>query len=113
MLLGWRIWYEDGRIIKQTTFEEWVNADDDGLYGKMLYYDDEVKVPREIQLADWYYVAPHQYSNEFIHGTCNDNKIKETKKRYPGAVLKRGKWGPTIYFTKLRNKVWAMTWDED
>lgn len=110
MLRGWRVFYEDGTILKQTTFEEWCASPNDGIYGKILYFDEGP--PREIQQNDWYYVAPH-HSGEFIHGHCQDMKLGETLMRYPGAVFKQGKWAPTPYWRQLTDKVLGMSWDGD
>lgn len=108
MLLGWRVWYEDGSVIEQTTFEEWCAGPEDGIYGKILYFS--TGTPREIQQNDWYFVAPH-HSGEFIHGHCQDHKLGEALRRYQGAIFKSGKWGPTDYWRALTDSAMGRSWN--
>lgn len=103
---GWRVWYETGEVYDSKS-SEWRSLPDDGVYLKVVYYSDGT---RQLQQADRYFVAPH-FSSEDIHGTCNDSNYEETKRRYPGAVFKRGKWGPDDYYRKIVDEALDSVWE--
>jgi len=92
-VIGWVIYYGDGRVIssKKSTPK---NLPDDDVQIRMLYFDEICKSNgyhnTEIQNgSDYYFFAPSQHG--VIYGASNDT-IEEIMRRYPGAIVTRGKW---------------------
>ncbi len=107
MVLGWRCWYDDGSVYSSKE-SEWADLPDDGLLIRMIYYEGGGK---QIQSgSDYFYEAPH-FSGEPILGEGKNLNNIET--RYPGAIIKKGRWAPDGYFRNLVDESMKRTWDDD
>lgn len=103
---GWRVWYDDGSVHDSRTLR-WEDLPEDGLLVKMLYYTDGT---RQIQHGmDWYYEAPHPQG--VIRGTAMERDLPELPERYPGAILKRGRWAPEELYYRVLEAAMASTWE--
>lgn len=105
-VLGWRVWYDDGTVFDSRR-HRWVDLPEDGVLVRMIYYRDG----RQIQQGmDYYYEAPHG-SGEPILGTAR--ATDDLARRYPGAVIKRGRWAPDAYYRRIVDAAMASTWTDD
>lgn len=88
---GWRAWYVGGQVYEGTTFAQWHDLPADGVLVVMLYYDRDAAQGRPLRLSlsgdDYYWQTPAA-----VFGSSKDAQ-EQIKLRYPGASLKRGKWG--------------------
>jgi hypothetical protein len=105
-ILGWAAWVDT-----ETGTEIYSSADlpDDGIIYLMLYKDEgdgqEENVNRYIYKesldgVDHYFKAPH-HSGIPIYAS-NNEPVEAIMERYPGAVIKKGKWVPHEYFERIR-----------
>ena len=110
-ILGWAAWVDTktGTEIYSSKETEWADLPDDGIIFIMLYKDEgdgQVEnltryTHREnMSGVDHYFMAPHS-SGMPIYGSNNDS-ITSIKKRYPGAIIKKGKWIPHELFQQIR-----------
>jgi hypothetical protein len=100
---GWRIWFDDGRVYQSST-DKWEELPDDGVLVRMLYFTDGTK---QIQCGnDFYYEAPHPQGT--IYGAANE--AFWDPKRYPGAIVKRGRWAPDAYFKRIHDAAFDSVW---
>lgn len=100
---GWRAYYTDGRAFDSAT-HDWVDLPDDGLLVLVIYYDrwsgdGTVQQRMTLDGDDHYFHVP----GTELFG-CNNDPIEEIERRFPGAVVKRGKWteATEFYYTKER-----------
>lgn len=101
MAIAWRVWFDDGSEYNSRD-HVWADCPDDGVLVRMLYYRDG---SRQIQNGlDYYYQAPH-FSGESIYGAGGSKDNIE--KRYPDAVIKRGRWAPDDYYREIVDKAFA------
>ena len=56
---------------------------------------------------DHYFMAPHHSGTTY--GSNNDTK-EEIESRYPGALVKRGKWVPSSVFKKIQMEAMLYVW---
>ena len=90
---GWRAWFDDGSVYDSEETPEWSQVPEDAVLVRIIYYTDGT---RQIQQGlGYYYEAPH-HSGESIFGAGSNRR--EIRRRYPGAVLKRGRWAPDDYY---------------
>jgi hypothetical protein len=83
----------------------WEDLPDDGLLCKMIYYKDGTK---QVQHGlDFYYEAPHHAGIIQGAGMCRD----EIEDRYPGAVIKRGRWAPDNYYRVVMQIAHNSRWN--
>lgn len=102
-VIGWRVWCDDDRVW-DSAHHTWADVPDDGLLVRVIYYSDD---RREIQALDYFYEAPHAASGETIYGA--GTPTDEIGTRYPGAVIKRGRWAPESYFRQVMARAHAAT----
>ena len=93
--IRWRVWYDDGAIYASDE-HSWADLPDDGVLVRIIYYADGTKQIQ--QGTDYYYEAPH-FSGEPVLGAGMDKD--EIEKRYPGAIIKRGRWCPDEFYKKI------------
>lgn len=103
-VVGWRAWYDDGKVYDSES-QAWSTLPDDGLLVKVIYYDDGTK---QIQTGDWYFEAPHPYG--VVRRTCSDGEKAEMEERYPQAVFVRGYWTVDEWFYQVRDLAMVTTW---
>lgn len=105
-ILGFRVWYENDQIFDSKT-TTWEVLPDDGLIVVMLYENKRLKSGtgyyRKIcSNQSYYWVVPPNNLDVFYD---DDNPIE----RYPGAVVKRGKWVPYAeYETAIKKAMEAL-----
>ena len=90
-LFAWRIWYTDDRHYN-SEYHEWNEIPDDGVLCLKLYYHDTagdsgIRYTLLLDGDDHYFHVP----DTNLFGSSND-PVEEIRERYPGAVIKRGKW---------------------
>ena len=88
---AWRAYYTDDRAFASTE-TPWRDLPDDGVLLVRLYYDEftrggDVRYTKSLSGDDHYFHVP----GTDLFG-CNNDPIPEIRARYPGAVVKRGKW---------------------
>lgn len=86
-------WFENasGGIVKWCSWQQsWVDVPDDGFQARLICYDNGTF--RRDSGADWYWESPHP--SGVVYGSCQGSDAAEIAKRYPGAVIKRGKMVP-------------------
>ncbi len=92
-VLGWRAWYAGGTVYdsRSTT---WANLPDDGALAFVIYFAGNIpggvhsSLRRIMTGTDYYFlVGPDLYAQ-------SDDAPEEITRRYPGAILKRGRWAP-------------------
>jgi hypothetical protein len=104
-VLGWRCWYDDGKVYDSVKYD-WKDLPDDGVLVKIIYYQDGTK---QIQQGmDYYYEAPH-CCGEVIRGTAMPRD--DVFGRYDGAVVKRGRWTPDEFYQQVVDMALASQWD--
>lgn len=89
----WRAWFDDGSEYNSSE-HSWDLAviPADGLLVKMLY--DRDGPGKEIQHGvDYYYEAPGRRTRHSIVQGCGMDR-DEIERRYPEAVIVRGRWAP-------------------
>ncbi len=101
-IIGWRTWYSDGARItsKDTRF---IDLPDDGLLILLAYFDEKApsgKPRREEYSGCDFYFAWMNERNLLVFG-CNDDDPKETRRRYPGVVIIRGKSTDNRFYQKV------------
>lgn len=102
-VIGWRVWVDDGRIF--TSINHWADIPEDGII--LMYIYKEGGYREGFSGHDHYFHAPH--SEGTIYG-CNDDPIEEIEKRYPGAIVKKGKWVPPEVFERVQKEAVEYEW---
>ena len=92
-VIGWRAWFEKEQIFDSKT-HNWENIPDDGVliivqYHKIIHPNTKERYRRTWSGVDYYWTTPESKLEVF----CGDESPIE---RYPGAVIKRGKWVPVV-----------------
>ena len=101
-----RAWYDDGSVYDSKTVA-WADLPADGFLIRIIY--DATGIGKEIQMGmDFYYEAPHE-SGDWVLGSGNDRDDIET--RYPGAVIKLGKWAPKSVWEQALTEAMASVND--
>ncbi len=102
--MGWRAWFDNG-LTYDSRSTSWADVPDDGCQVRMLFFADGSK---QVQHgADYYYDAPHPAGT--IHGSTSD-LLHELQARYPGAIVKRGRWAPDDWYHDIMAEAHASTW---
>ena len=93
-VVGWRAWYLGGRAFDSKT-NTWADLPDDGVIQIYLFMDTRdqtTRLPyrRGMAGSDFYW----HVAGEGVYGCCDASEMKpdEILKRYPGALIKRGRW---------------------
>ena len=98
-VIGWRVWYEDSTVYNSKE-HHWKDLPNDGLQIVVLYMNKRLKHTkgwcRCMRSSSDYYWTTLESGLEIF---CGDESPTE---RYPGAVVKRGKWMPITEFEKIR-----------
>lgn len=78
----------------------------DGVIEMAVYFDDG----RRNMLGghDFYFYAPHRDGQ--IYGSESYTTEDEIKRRYPGAIVKRGKWVPEETMARVAELALAAKW---
>ncbi|MHA2279264.1 MAG: hypothetical protein ACXAC5_00010 [Promethearchaeota archaeon] len=99
-IVGWKAWY-DGAIYNSKE-HSWKDLPNDGLQVVVLYTNKRLRSDdgwcrRIWSGVDYYWTTPESGSEIF----CGDENPTE---RYPGAIIKRGKWIPLERYEKIRQE---------
>lgn len=102
-VVGWRCWYTDDRHFNSEQ-DEWGELPDDGVLCVKLYYDEfadngETRYTLLLDGHDHYFHVPETD----LFGSSND-PVEEIHERYPGAIVKRGKWAPAEEFYSTKDR---------
>jgi hypothetical protein len=89
---GWRIWYDDGRVLSGAAPSDFTTLPRDGVQVVVLYFDEEAApgVPlRQIALGhDWYFFNPVSG----VHGHNSDSRESILERYGEETILLRGRW---------------------
>jgi len=102
--VGWRAWFDNGDVYCSRD-TDWKDIPDDGVQ-YVMDYDAELSSDGNyrgiLSGYDYYWITPESGFEVFGgHEHPGD--------RYPGAIIKRGKWMPSVKFEDLRRKVVEST----
>ena len=107
-VIGWRCWYCDGSTYSGRTLEDCAVVPNDGVLVRMIYSENGGK---EIQHGTrYYYAAPH-VSGGVVYDNDNDEP-DEIRRRYPGAVVMRGKRAPDNFYRQVVDEAMRSSWEE-
>jgi hypothetical protein len=99
-IIGWKVWYEDGQVFDAKTYE-WKNIPDDGVLLVMLYQEKRDTSGYRYRIIhqgnDYYWTTPSSGLEVF-------SSNEHPGERYPGAIIKRGKWVPIVEYTQTVKK---------
>lgn len=88
MIIGWKIWYTEGR--KYSSLEtEWKDLPDDGVLFLVTYkeeYEPNKRYRCKWHAMDWYGFDDDQL---FV---ANNDTLQDNQNRYPTVNFKRGIW---------------------
>ncbi|MHA2279266.1 MAG: hypothetical protein ACXAC5_00020 [Promethearchaeota archaeon] len=90
-IIGFRAWYENSQVFDSKTIT-WENLPDDGLIVVILYENKRLRsgdghYRRICSNKNYYWIVLPNLLDVFYD---DDNPVE----RYPGAIVKRGKWVP-------------------
>lgn len=116
--LGWVVWVDSFDSIVRYSSKDvaWADVPDDGIVYKMLYKDVDDGTDRQLNPpnsreamigVDNYFEAPHRDGT--IYGSGNES-IESIQARYPGAVVKKGKWVPSETFSDVQKLATDYVW---
>lgn len=93
-VIAWKAWFAGG-VVFCSDGVTWDELPDDGMLGLVTVFDERntangIRLKRHVDGCDWYWQAPG-LDGEPIFGYSDDDP-DEIRDRYPGAVVKRGKW---------------------
>lgn len=86
--IGWSVWYADRKLYTSRD-NKWEKLPNDGVIAVIVFFN---KGKRIMTGSDFYFRAPGN-DDKFIYAQSSpgDSK-KEIEKRYPKAIVLRGKW---------------------
>ncbi len=98
--IGWRAWYENNQIFDSIT-TQWKDLPNDGLLAVVIYQKfvrpNGERTRRTWSGVDYYWTTPESGLEVF----CGD---EEPSARYPGAIVKRGKWVPILEMERVNQE---------
>jgi hypothetical protein len=104
---GWKVWYDYGGVFSSKG-SSWETLPRDGVQFVQLYFDkrgERSKLPYRRRFAgdDFYWHIP----GTEIWGSCTYAEMakEEIRRRYPGAVILRGRWTSEDTYLRIKNKV--------
>ena len=102
-VVGWRIYYTDGSGYNSSD-TKWEDLPEDGVIVLVLYLDEysgggEVQHRIVLDGSDYYFHIP----GTELFGSNNDMP-DEISERYPGAIIKRGKWTESSTFKATKTE---------
>ena len=112
-VVGWKAWYA-GEAVYDSRTTTWEELPNDGVVFIMLYMntfnaDGTVRHRRQMSSNDWYFRAPA--GDDFIYGHNNDTP-EENARRFPGVILKRGKWVTDAEMEHDSQEAMDTTWED-
>ncbi len=91
-VIDWHVFYDDGKEFTSAR-TDWDSLPRDGVQAVVLYFDEVTKAGapyrRIMSGHDFYFRADGSRGYIFAD---SDDPAGEIKKRYPGALILRGKW---------------------
>lgn len=99
MNLAWRAWTKVGVV--DSGSHRWEDLPDDGVYFVMTYYRNErgAIMRRQVSGDDWFFLWRQPGKADLIGS--NRDSPEENQRRYPGCILKRGKWVDDLTFQAI------------
>jgi len=107
MLIGWKAWVatQYGFTRYNSLQHTWEDLPEDGILAVRTYESKGFRFAG----ADYYFMAPGP--NDVIFGIDYDRRDADVReeilKRYPGAVVRRGKWTDVETFDLVNNEMQA------
>ena len=101
-MVRWRAYYTEGREFDSTD-DDWSDLPSDGVLAVNVYLERPVK--QTIYGYDWYFHIP----DTDVFGGDDHGDVTE---RYPGAIIKRGKWISYDDWIDFQSHVKADRWDK-
>ncbi len=98
-VIGWRVWVDDEIGVYDSNDHEWLMIPCDGII--LMYVYKEGGYREGFSGHDHYFHAPHKEG--IIYG-CNDDSVEEIEKRYPRAIIKKGKWVPSEMMSRIQSE---------
>lgn len=106
-VIGWRIWYTCDRHFNSEQ-HEWAGLPNDGVLCLKLFYEEMASGDERYTLLldgdDYYFHTPD--TNLF---GCSNDPPEEIRERYPGAIIKRGKWTTAEEFYRVKDRAFHTT----
>lgn len=115
-IVGWMVWYDDGRRFSSKD-REWIDLPVDGVMGIKLF-ESKLKGNGENQALilaghDFYFKAVGSDGNP-IYGADIEirerNKLQEIRERYTDAFILRGKWASLEMMSKVSEQMRMAQW---
>lgn len=105
MKVTWRAWTESGCF--DSSEHEFEDLPDDGILFIMVYYANEKGriVRRQLSGDDWYFCQRKPGRADLIGSNRHDPE--STARRYPGCIIKRGKWTDDLTFQEVQLEAMA------
>lgn len=100
-VIAWRAWYDLGSkdpVEYNSNDHTLHDLPDDGFQGMKLWFSDGTS--RYISGNDFYFFCQHEAG--IIFGQSNDT-LRDIKKRYPKAMIKRGRHVPDIMIKQIND----------
>jgi hypothetical protein len=104
-VVGWRIWYADGKCYSSAE-TDWAVLPDDGALIVMVYFSDDTK--RIMSGGDYYWKWVTD-DGEIAYGRSDAERPPDPA-RYPGVVAIRGKWASDVRFSAAEEAAHRSTW---
>ncbi len=99
-VIGWSVWYEDSFYTSHDT--RWGDLPDDGVQVMYLYKSDGRRLHCSGD-SSYFHVPPDVWGS-------NRDEPNEVRKRYPGAIVKRGKWTSLEKLQAIEKKAVDYQW---
>ena len=103
-VIGWRVWVDGGKVY-DSRHNTWDSVPFDGIIQMVTYKESNYR--EMFSGHDYYFHAPHPKGT--IYG-CNNDSLEEIEKRYPGAIIKRGKWVPPEEMARIQKEATEYKW---
>ncbi len=101
-VIGWRVWYDDGRVIDARQ-APWEALPADGVQLVMLYHAGGTR--RVMQGNEYYWRWRSDFGLVYAHADTRPDEA-----RYPGAVILRGKWTSDENLARIEREAAGSTW---
>lgn len=101
MNLAWRAWTIAGKF--NSAENCWEDLPDDGIYHVVVYFQKNGRVLRRPLSGQDYYFCQRREGRADLIGSSN-HAPSETRRRYPGAVLKRGMWTDDYEYARISDE---------
>lgn len=106
-VLGLLVYYDGGSVYRVTTPDQWAAMPDFGVIEAVIYFDGGRR--NTLGGNRFYFYAPHPDGP--IWASMNAETKKEIEEKYPGAIVKQGKWVPETTMERVSAQAIADGWE--